>query len=97
MVSRLQDPVRAPRPHPSHPLNPPNDRILDTMQMSVRTRILDMLPVLVVFAIVAACSTYLLVVYVVEQPVVVPPPQVTPLSELPGHAPMAPYAPGDLR
>lgn len=57
------------------------------MQMSARTRILDMLPVLVVFAIVAAFSTYLMVVYVAHQPIVVPPPQVTPLSQLPNQAP----------
>jgi hypothetical protein len=40
--------------------------------MTLRTRILDMLPALLVFAVVSAFSTFVLVEYVVREPVVVP-------------------------
>jgi hypothetical protein len=40
--------------------------------MSLRTRIKDLLPVLIVFAIVAAFATFVVVEYVVREPVVVP-------------------------
>ena len=44
------------------------------MQMSTRARILDMLPVLLVFALVSAFATFVLMEYVVREPVRVPPP-----------------------
>jgi hypothetical protein len=42
------------------------------MQMSVRSRVLDLLPILVVFAIVAAFGTFVMVQYVVREPLRVP-------------------------
>lgn len=42
------------------------------MQMSFRARVLDLLPVLVVFAIVSAFATFVVVEYVVREPLVVP-------------------------
>ena len=47
-----------------------------------------MLPALVVFAVVAAFSTFVLVEFVVRDPVVVPPRQVTPANELPSPHPV---------
>lgn len=59
------------------------------MQMTLRTRMLDLLPVLLVFALVSAFATYVTVEYVVRDPMVVPPPQVTPAEELPAPARVA--------
>jgi hypothetical protein len=64
---------------PDGPVDAPDD----AMQMTFRTRLYDLLPVLVVFAVVSAFATFVVVEYVVREPVVVPPPQVTPQDELP--------------
>lgn len=40
--------------------------------MTLRTRILDILPALVVFAIVAAFATFVLIEYVIREPMVIP-------------------------
>jgi len=53
------------------------------MQMSARSRILDLLPILVVFAVVTAFATYLVVEQVVREPLTVPAPRTTPADELP--------------
>lgn len=53
------------------------------MQMTLRTRLIDILPALVVFALVACFATFMLVEFVAREPLVVPPPQVTPADELP--------------
>lgn len=45
------------------------------MQMSLRSRLLDLLPVLVVFAVVTLFATFVVIEYVIRQPLVVPPPQ----------------------
>jgi hypothetical protein len=50
------------------------------MQMSLRTRILDLLPVLVIFAIVAAFATFVVVEFVVREPVTIPAPATTPID-----------------
>lgn len=42
------------------------------MQMTLRTRLKDLLPVLLVFAIVAAFATFVVVEFVVREPVVLP-------------------------
>ena len=52
------------------------------MQMSARARFLDMLPVLLVFALVAAFATFVLIEYVVREPVAVPPPAQVNLSDM---------------
>lgn len=47
------------------------------MQMSLRSRMLDLLPVMVVFALVTTFATFVVLEYVVREPIVVPPPQRT--------------------
>lgn len=42
------------------------------MEMTVRTRIKELVPVLIVFAIVAAFATFVVVEYVVREPVELP-------------------------
>ncbi|MCB0880300.1 MAG: hypothetical protein KDC46_15105 [Thermoleophilia bacterium] len=44
----------------------------DDVQMSFRTRMLDLLPVLLVFAIVSAFATFVVIEFVVREPLVVP-------------------------
>lgn len=53
------------------------------MQMTLRARIIDLLPVMIVFAIVTAFSTAVIVHYVLDDPLRVPPPQQIPADELP--------------
>jgi hypothetical protein len=53
------------------------------MQMTLRARFIDLLPVMVVFAIVTAFSTAVIMHYVVQDPLDVPPPQKIPANELP--------------
>lgn len=53
------------------------------MQMTARNRIKDMLPVLIVFFVVASFGTIVFVEYVANEQVVVPAPQKTPADELP--------------
>jgi hypothetical protein len=66
-----------------HPANPEPTEVPErTMQMSVRSRILDLLPVVLVFALVAAFGTFVLVEYVAREPLRVPPPQAASTSEL---------------
>lgn len=45
------------------------------MQMTLRARVLDLLPVMVLFAVVAAFATAVVVRYIAEEPLRVPPPQ----------------------
>lgn len=56
------------------------------MQMTLRARLLDLLPVLLVFALVSAFATVVVIEHVVREPLVVPPPQSTPADELPSNA-----------
>jgi hypothetical protein len=64
------------------------------MQMSVRSRILDLLPVLLVFAVVAAFGTFVLFEYVVREPLRVPPHQTSATS---AELLMPPSAPASSR
>lgn len=64
------------------------------MQMSARSRIIDLLPILVVFAVVTAFATYLVVDQVVREPLVVPAPRTTPADELPQQVSLS--DPGEL-
>lgn len=56
------------------------------MHMTLRTRFLDLLPVLLVFAFVSAFATFVMFEYVARQPVIVPPPQSAPTSDVPTQA-----------
>jgi hypothetical protein len=60
------------------------------MQMTLRARVLDLLPVMVLFAVIAAFATAVVIRYVAEEPMHVPPPQTIPQDELPQQGPAAP-------
>ena len=53
------------------------------MQMTLRARVLDLLPVMVLFAVIAAFATAAVIEYVANEPLRVPPPQTIPQDELP--------------
>lgn len=69
------EPVR----QPDGPVDAPDD----AMQMTLRARPIVLLPVIVVFAVVSAFATFVVVEYVVREPLVVPAPEFTPNGELP--------------
>ena len=60
------------------------------MQMTVRNRIKDLLPVLVVFFVVALVGAMLTIEYVLHEPLEVPAAQKTPADELPHPQPFVP-------
>lgn len=60
------------------------------MQMTVKNRVKDLLPVLIVFFVVASFGTIVFVEYVAHDPVVVPAPETTPDDELPHPVPFVP-------
>ena len=57
------------------------------MQMTLTNRAKDMLPVLIVFFVVASFGTMVFIEYVTREPIVVPAPQKTPADELPHPTP----------
>ena len=60
------------------------------MQMTAKNRAKDLLPILVVFFVVASFGTIVFVEYVAHEKVVVPAPQKTPADELPHPVPFMP-------
>jgi hypothetical protein len=60
------------------------------MQMTLRARFLDLLPVMVLFAVIAVFATAMIIRTIVNDPLRVPPPQHIPADELPNHGPAGP-------
>lgn len=60
------------------------------MQMTVKNRVKDMLPVLIVFFVVASFGTLVFIEYVAHDPIVVPAPEHTPVSDQPHPVPFVP-------
>ncbi len=60
------------------------------MQMTVKNRLKDMLPVLIVFFVVSCFGTIVFMTYVADDPVRVPAPARTPVDELPHPVPFVP-------
>ncbi|MCW2920893.1 MAG: hypothetical protein JWL76_767 [Thermoleophilia bacterium] len=60
------------------------------MQMTLTNRVKDMLPVLIVFFVVACFGTMVFIEYVAHDPVVVPAPEHTANGELPHPVPFVP-------
>jgi hypothetical protein len=60
------------------------------MQMTAKNRLKDMLPILIVFFVVASFGTIVFVEYVAHDPVVVPAPEKTDAGELPHPVPFVP-------
>ncbi len=60
------------------------------MQMTLANRLKDMLPVLIVFFVVASFGTIVFIEYVAHEPVDVPAPETIPANELPHPVPFVP-------